>query len=377
MGLPMGLPVLFCPQCNALIYDADQCSNCTWHRPATSGTVGKPAWAVALESALPSKLSHPVSNGNYVFFPTDSGEIVALNALEAEPEQAIKWRFRIDSRYRCHSVAVWDEHVVIGSEFAGGFPTPSGELIVVDAASGAEVWRYQIEGASLSVPVIHENIAYFTVSSGRLYAVDLKTRKELWQQEIPSPWSWAPYAPTRSPTELLILPGRSDHLVAFDIQKRNLAWTFDGGGWFTHSPVWVDGTLYARCWDQHIYALEGTSGRKIWQYRALRDYSSDLRLSDTYLYVGAKDFQDGAEQGANAYALYTLDRQTGERVGRYEVAGRIFGRPLATDSAVFFATDDRSRMIESQGTLYALDARGETPLWDPCVVEQRFQADLL
>jgi len=166
-------------------------------------------------------------------------------------------------------------------------------------------------------------------------------------------------------------------LVAFDIKKGAVTWTFSGGGWFAQTPVWVEGMVYARCWDKHVYALDGTDGQEIWRYQAARDHSSDLWVNRNHLYIGVKDYQDGAEQGSLAYALHILDRQTGKRIDRYEVPGHIFARPIATDDVVFFATDDKSKVVESQGTLYALDAQGQELLWEPCVVEQRFQSDLL
>jgi tetratricopeptide (TPR) repeat protein len=138
--------------------------------------------------------------------------------------------------------------------------------------------------------------------------------------------------------------------------------------------------IYTRCWDRHIYALDATNGQTVWQHKAPRDYSSDLWVDEKYLYIGVKDYQGGVESGPRAYALYILDWQTGQRVSRYEVQGHILARPVATEGAVLFATDDRSREIDSQGTLYALDTRhpqNQQLLWEPCVVEQRFQSDLL
>jgi outer membrane protein assembly factor BamB len=55
----------------------------------------------------------------------------------------------------------------------------------------------------------------------------------------------------------------------------------------------------------------------------------------------------------------------------------VLARPIGSETALFFATDDRSRKVESQGTLYALDPSGQELLWQPYVVEQRFQSDLL
>jgi tetratricopeptide (TPR) repeat protein len=180
----------------------------------------------------------------------------------------------------------------------------------------------------------------------------------------------------------LVLPGRCDQLIAFDIDKQETVWTFPAGAWFPNTPFWVDGLIYARCWDRHLYALDAANGQVVWRYKAPRDFSSDLWADERFVYIGTKDYQDGADSGDRAYALYILDRRTGQRVGRYEVQGHILARPVATEEAVFFATDDhnRERKIESRGTLYALDTcnlESQKLLWEPCEVEQRFQSDLL
>lgn len=232
-------------------------------------------------------------------------------------------------------------------------------------------------GASLSTPVVHHGVAYFTVNTGWLYLVDLANRRELYRHRVPPPWSWAPAAPLLTPTGLAVLSSRSDQLVAVEMATGEIAWTFPAGGWFPSSPVWQDGLVYARCWDRQIYALEAASGREVWRYQAPRDFSSDIWVGQDYLYVGVKDYRDGAECGSRAYALHTLDRRTGQRVGRYETPGHLYARPVATESAVFCAADERALELDHQGTLYALDPQGQQLLWPAYTAAEEFQSDLL
>lgn len=377
----MTAPTIFCPQCDSLILNQEQCSNCQWRQPSVSGEVGKPSWAVALEAKLPSKESHPVANNHNIYFVAENGQIIAVDTLETGSENVIKWRYQLDSRYRCHGVAIWKEYILPGIEFAGGFPIPPGEFIMVNRSNGEEFWRYTVDGeagASLSVPAIDNNVAYIAANRGWVYAIDLEGRQELWHQQVETGWSWSSQAPLYTPNGLLILTARNEFLTAFDVESQQVAWTFTGGGWFPHTSVWVDGVIYARCWDGHIYALDELSGEVIWQYKPPREFSSDPFVTQNYIYAGAKDYQGGAESGSRAYALYTLDRHSGERVGRYEVEGHVFAQPVATDTTVFFATDDKSRFIDNRGTLHALDAQGQELVWDePFVIEQRLQSDLL
>jgi hypothetical protein len=145
---------------------------------------------------------------------------VALDTGVTEAREAIKWRYQLDPPYRCYRMAVWDEYLLPGVEYIGGFPAPQGELLLLSAENGSEVWRHPVEGASLSAPAVHGDVAFFTVNTGWLYAVDLAARQELWRRELPDSWSWAPAAPLLTPTGLLILPSRSNQLVAFDFERK-------------------------------------------------------------------------------------------------------------------------------------------------------------
>ena len=373
----MALPTIFCPQCDHLILAADQCDQCGWQRPVIKGEVGRPIWAVALEAKLPRQYSRPVAAGRRLYFITADGHLVALETDPLRASATIRWRRPLAPNTRGLRVAVWEEALLLGLEYTGNFPKPPGALRLLSAESGKELWQQPVEGASLSVPAVANGMAYFTVNTGWLVALDLARRQELWRRKLEPPWQWAPAAPCLTPTGLLILASQSGSLLAYHLERGQIAWTFAAGGWFAHSPVWAEGLIYARCWDQHLYALDAASGRLVWRYRAPRDYSSDVWVGPDYLYLGAKDYQAGAAAGQGAYALYTLDRRTGQRVGRYEVPGHIYARPVATPEAVFFATDDRGPEIRSQGTFYALNAEGRQLLWEPYVAEQRFQSDLL
>jgi len=375
----MSLPTIFCPKCETLILDAASCPDCDWRRPAAAGAVGQPAWAVALEAKLPRKGTRPTAAGGFVCIPTDDGQILAVDGADPDPENPISWQHGLDQGFQCHAVAVWDQYLLAGAEYAGGFPTPQGALVALAIASGEEVWRQPVaEGTSLSVPAVHEDgVAFFTANTGWLYAVDLAARQELWGRRISTPWSWAPAAPLATADGLLVLPSRGSDLVAVSAENGEEAWRFQGGGWFPHTPAQKGELVLVRCWDQHVYGLDARTGRQVWRQQAPRDYSSDVWAGEDYLYIGAKDFDGDAAEGPPAYALYTLDWQTGERVGRHEVVGHIFARPVATEEAVFFATDDRRFELPSQGTFYALDVQGERLLWEPYVIEQRFQSDLV
>src|SRR5262249_39621155 len=57
-----------------------------------------------------------------------------------------------------------------------------------------------------------------------------------------------------------ITPANAAQLVA--------QWTFQTGvpGRFEASPIIIDGILYFSGWDNHVWAIDGRTGRQIWHY---------------------------------------------------------------------------------------------------------------
>ena len=58
---------------------------------------------------------------------------------------------------------------------------------------------------------------------------------------------------------------------------------------FTSSPTVADGMVYAGAWDGNVYALNGTTGVKLWNYATAAPVESSPAVMDRVLYVGSSD----------------------------------------------------------------------------------------
>lgn len=368
----MTLPTIFCPNCGTLILDASFCHKCNWSRPQPN-VAGEIDWAAALETPLARNRSgggtRPLEHNGVIFVPSEKGHIFAISP---SANNHILWRHRLDKDYRCDSLALWNDTIICGGEYGGTLmEATQGNLVGINAQSGTEQWRIPLDGSSVSTPVIHGNIAYLTVNTNTLYAIDLINQDILWDRPLQSGWLWSPNAPAIEATSnTIIVPGRSNSVLAYHTRNGKRLWQFSGNGWFPHSPVVVDGVAYLRGWDKNIYALDATTGKKLWQYPAPRDFSSDIWVDANFLYVGVK------EKEPKTYALHAIDRYTGKFAWKYQVAGHIYSRPTSVDSVVFFATDERTYDAPNGGTIIALDTLQQNLLWTVGVPE-RFQSDLV
>jgi outer membrane protein assembly factor BamB len=126
----------------------------------------------------------------------------------------------------------------------------------------------------------------------------------------------------------------------------SLKWKFSPGA--THcssSPaVGPDGTVYVGCQDDALYALDGASGAKRWEFRTGDDVDSSPAVApDGTVYVGSDDHRLYAflPGGALKFAVAT--------------GGAVRSSPaLAADGTIYFGSFD--------GTIYAVRANG-TVAW--------------
>lgn len=142
--------------------------------------------------------------------------------------------------------------------------------------------------------------------------------------------------------------GRSNRLLAWDLTHHQIAWQFNGEGWFAEAPLRVDKLLYVRCRDNYLYALNWRTGEKVWACYAPDGFSSNACVKGDFIYIGCK-------AGKNQAALWVIDRHTGTVVNHYAVAGRIYGCPIRVGEAVYFGTDVHAAEGQPRGYLYRLE----------------------
>ncbi|MDM8531673.1 PQQ-binding-like beta-propeller repeat protein [Anaerolineales bacterium HSG25] len=375
----MPQPTIICPQCLTPLH-TDSCSNCGWHNSPQTGQIGQIAWQVSLNQRLPKGGCRLVTWQNMLYLHTEQ-TVIGLNTTT----RAETWRYQVEPSHQIHSLLVWRDWLLVVLNDAGNdlLNQKPAMLLALSTKTGVVQWQIELDGSALSEPTIHADVAYLTSDTNKLYSIDgsadIGSAGRLpatAPHSIPlSPdWSWGPGAPVISNTGLIIPTCRTNQLMAFELNSGKLVWRFSAGNWFPHAPLVAENTLYIRCWDKHVYALDITTGQPRWHYKAPRDISADLCLHGNYLYVGVKDYEPNRQR---AYALHTLNRHSGELLNRHAVVGTITARPIATKTGVWVATQLHTRKVASQGNLYQFDPTGQKSLQPPQTIPERFQSDLL
>jgi len=152
-----------------------------------------------------------VSNG-MLYTQTDEGVVYALNAITGAPVWTFdttpdfnSWRdTERDVARIASSPAVVHETVYIGTE--------KGDVVALEAQTGAIQWRAELGGAIRSSPAVVDQTLYVGSTDGHLYALDTATG--------------------------------------------SVSWQFATGGPIVSSPAVTGGVVYVGSHDGRIYALE-------------------------------------------------------------------------------------------------------------------------
>jgi outer membrane protein assembly factor BamB len=271
--------------------------------------------------------------------------------------------------------------------------TDDGELVSVDAQTGAIKWRYASRGPISEPPVVVGDMVLFANEADQVSAVDALTGKFRWQyrSETPEEYTLRGHAGLAVDGDLVFTGFANGSLVALRTSTGSVAWLASltaGSDRFVDvdsTPVVVGGTVYATSSSGGVYALDKVTGLVRWQMplqdgpkaNANPGNAGGITADDLGLYVAAADqgvyaldfdgnikWRQGAHGGGEPappvvtgdYLLFALageglfvsNRRTGEVVQWFDPGDGVSAPPTVTE-------DDRLYVMSNRGTLYALD----------------------
>ncbi len=193
-----------------------------------------------------------------------------------------------------------------------------GELVALDAATGALRWRQKLDAAATGAPAVKEGIVYVVSRDNRALAIDVKNGRILWE---------LPGVPADAVMERGAAPAVGEKFVIFPFGTGELTAAFRKGGiriWrtpvagkrkgrayaitrdLTADPVIAGDTVYAANAAGRAVALDLASGERIW--------SAGEGAYGPMWPVGGSVFMISDED-----RLLRLDAATGERIWAVEL----------------------------------------------------------
>lgn len=195
--------------------------------------------------------------------------------------------------------------------------TGYGELIALDATSGAVIWRQRL-GAGLASPTISGGLVYIISRDSQAWAIELDDGRIRWQ---------SPASPAASVLTGAAAPAITDRSVIFPFASGELVGALRQSGvrvWgttvagsrlgvayndlndITGDPVVVGGTIYAGNQSGRVAALDAASGERIWTAQD-GAYSPVVPAGDSVFFVSDRN------------ELLRVDAATGERIWGVEL----------------------------------------------------------
>lgn len=297
-------------------------------------------------------------NGETDFFPDtpQSGEIVP------------KWKFTTEDEIRC-SPAVYRELAYIGSydtnvwglklddgEFVWKHPTNGGiasspviddsnKLILfgsedysfnaVDYRTGRISWSYTTRDRIRSTARVAHGRVFFGCDDGRIYALMSVNGRFLWSYDMAAPVRGCPYVTN----ELIIVGAESGDVVALELSG-NRKWGFRAKRNVTSSPYVdpVEGICYFGSHDNHVYAIDASSGYSSWRFRTGGPVISSPVVAEGMLYFGSADG-----------SLYCINAQTSREKWKFNTEKPVVSSPVVHKGAVYFGgTDEYFYCVDTQ-----------------------------
>lgn len=323
---------------------------------ALDAATGAERWKFAL--AGDSVDSAPAVSGGLVYVGTWGTYVYALDAATG----AVRWKQK--TGLEIHSSPAVSEGLVyvvgIGSNSEayesegpeGGGMDSTEFVCALDAATGAERWRFNSAGPLFSSPVVAGGLVYVSSSDaddysdtpkdesspGVLYALDAASGTERWK------FPTGPSGESPAISGGLVYAGDlGGYLHALDAVSGTERWKCsieDGAG----PPVVSGGMVYVGGADGYVYALDAASGAQRWKFKTLFWASNPPAASADLVYAVARD------NSGDAGYVYALDAASGVQRWKFEAAGIGDSTAVVSGALVYLGSADGSLYAVTTGT---------------------------
>lgn len=216
---------------------------------------------------------------------------------------------------------------------SGGGPLHDGQMPgPAPGSSPTLAWRLDTGGELYSTPTIANGVVYVTSKAGVLHAVDAATGAELWTYEVTS------YVTRATPAIVdgIVYVGGGFTFSALDAASGDVRWTvpLQYGG--QASPTVRDGLVVVSSQQGWIFALDADTGEIAWRLPTEGIVFSAATITD-----------DAVVYGTDEGILYSVDRVSGTLNWRISLPGGVFAAPVVSDATILATTQ--------AGELFALD----------------------
>ncbi len=178
---------------------------------------------------------------------------------------------------------------------------PSSPVSAIDAYTGHKIWECDEGVTAWFSPAFSDNLVYASSEGGRLYCLDASSGKTVWTQTVGGLGS--PTAPAVA-YGLVYVGSEDGNVYAFNAYSGEEKWVSTleasyGQGFSVKyqvrlhgvesSPVAANGAVYVGADDGNLYAINATTGAKLWSYSLgePQQLRCSPAIANGYVYMGS------------------------------------------------------------------------------------------
>ncbi|MFE2412088.1 PQQ-binding-like beta-propeller repeat protein [Kitasatospora sp. NPDC059408] len=208
----------------------------------------------------------------------------------------------------------------------------AGRLRCVDPRGAGLRWSFPVGEDVPSHPVERGGVLYVTAGT-RVYALDAASGAERWRFEAPV----VLFTPPALDADAVYVADYLGTVYALDAATGRDRWRGATGGRQGAEPVVVGEGMVLVGSGEVLYAFEAATGRERWRYTARGEIVGSPAVADGLVHLGSRD-----------HSLHTVDLASGQLRWELGTKGELTGSPVAVGGRVFVGSKDRC--------VYALDA---------------------
>ena len=217
-------------------------------------------------------VTSPVVAEGKVFFGSDNSIFYALDIQTGKT----LWEYDTHGQLVCEAPAVSGDTLYLC--------TYEGDVSALNMKTGALKWKFHTKEGAISL-TLADGILYFRDGKGRIHTLDPGSGK----QSASVRKEHQAGTPLVIRNKTIYFGGwRKGNVFAIDALDGRKKWEYDNPG-ACSTPIIAENVVYATCSDQRLYALDATTGEKLWITKPYKASLSEPIIAHGVIYFVSED----------------------------------------------------------------------------------------